>query len=130
MHWKTTRTKVAGIVIRNKKILLVKNKRDNFYYLPGGTLEVGESFEECLKREFKEELNCKIKDVKLLGIPSIGPESSKTRKLMIAINFTLTLIGEPKPNNEIIEIKWANYKETTKLKLPEGVILAIKQVKT
>ncbi|MES2630600.1 MAG: NUDIX hydrolase [Patescibacteria group bacterium] len=39
----------------NNKILVVKEKQD-FWSLPGGGLEHGESAQDCLKREIREEI--------------------------------------------------------------------------
>ncbi len=49
---------VYGILIKNKKILLIKKSRGAYkdmYDLPGGGIEFGEKIEEALKREFIEE---------------------------------------------------------------------------
>lgn len=54
---------VFGILIRNKKILLVKNLYKEFgpiWGIPGGKQNVNETFEQALKREFKEEVNLDI----------------------------------------------------------------------
>jgi 8-oxo-dGTP pyrophosphatase MutT (NUDIX family) len=49
---------VYGILIKDKKILLIKKSRGAYkgmYDLPGGGIKFGEKIEECLKREFIEE---------------------------------------------------------------------------
>ncbi|WP_319202172.1 (deoxy)nucleoside triphosphate pyrophosphohydrolase [uncultured Ilyobacter sp.] len=55
----------AGIIFKNDKILIAKRPYDKKFggkwELPGGKLEVGESIEDCMKRELKEELNISIK---------------------------------------------------------------------
>ncbi|MEK7681066.1 MAG: NUDIX domain-containing protein [Patescibacteria group bacterium] len=59
--WKVKR---AGIIlIKHKKILLIKrNKYGNQYYaMPGGTVEPNESVEQSAKREITEETNLKFK---------------------------------------------------------------------
>jgi len=55
----------AFITDENNKILVVKEKQD-FWSLPGGGLEHGESPEECIKREIKEEIgleNVTVEDI-------------------------------------------------------------------
>ncbi|HSA06217.1 MAG TPA: (deoxy)nucleoside triphosphate pyrophosphohydrolase [Candidatus Gastranaerophilales bacterium] len=51
----------AGIIIKDNKILIAKRKTGKCigasWEFPGGKLEAGETLEECLKRELKEELN-------------------------------------------------------------------------
>ena len=64
---------VDAIVERDDKILLIKRKNEPFkgcWALPGGFIEYGESTEEAVKREIKEEANLEIKIKKLLGVYS------------------------------------------------------------
>ena len=55
--------RVYGILINEKKQVLVSDEyiRGNYYTkFPGGGLELGEGTRECLKREFKEEMDLNI----------------------------------------------------------------------
>ena len=49
------RPSVRGIVIRDGKIAMVHSLKYNYYKFPGGGTEPGESHEETLIREMKEE---------------------------------------------------------------------------
>lgn len=49
-----TRRAVRGIIAHNGKLLMVKNRKGD-YKFPGGGLEKGETVEEALLREIKEE---------------------------------------------------------------------------
>jgi 8-oxo-dGTP diphosphatase len=57
-------TVVCGIILnRRKRVLLTRRANDEFkkkWEFPGGKLEVGESYEECLSREILEELSIKV----------------------------------------------------------------------
>ena len=56
-------TGVYGIYIKDEAVLLIKKSRgpyEGMYDLPGGGIETGETIEECLKREFVEEVGCEI----------------------------------------------------------------------
>lgn len=55
----------AAIIIKNNKILVAK-RRDNQYFknkweFPGGKIEKGETPEECLQREVKEEFDITVR---------------------------------------------------------------------
>jgi ADP-ribose pyrophosphatase YjhB (NUDIX family) len=55
--------RVYGILINDKKQILVSDEfiRGNYYTkFPGGGLEIGEGTRDCLKREFKEEMNLDV----------------------------------------------------------------------
>lgn len=55
--------RVYGILINHQKQVLVSDEfiRGNYYTkFPGGGLEAGEGTRDCLKREFKEEMNLNV----------------------------------------------------------------------
>lgn len=52
--------RVAGIVIRDNKILLQKPTDDTGYAIPGGHVVFGETNAQTLEREFKEEIGADI----------------------------------------------------------------------
>jgi ADP-ribose pyrophosphatase YjhB (NUDIX family) len=58
--------RVAGILIRDDKILLQKPVDDDGYALPGGHVSFGEISEEALIREFREEIGADIKVERLI----------------------------------------------------------------
>ncbi len=55
-----------AVIIRDNKIVLMYRERDNmkYYAFPGGGIEIGETKEECIIREMKEELGINIKPIK------------------------------------------------------------------
>ena len=61
-----------SIIRNNNKILVYERKDDitgeKFFKLVGGCIEFGEKSEDALIREFKEELDLEINDIKLLSI--------------------------------------------------------------
>jgi len=66
---KNIRVRIAAIILNNKnEILLVNHKKNNksYWLFPGGGVEYGETFEQALKRELKEEINLKVKNIKNL----------------------------------------------------------------
>lgn len=57
---------VSGILQNETGVFLIKHPRTNKWELPGGAVELDESLEEALKREYLEETGIKIKDTQLL----------------------------------------------------------------
>ena len=60
----------AFILNKNKQILLIKRKDNSYWALPTGRMERGETLEEAVIREIKEELNLKIRVKNLVGLYS------------------------------------------------------------
>jgi ADP-ribose pyrophosphatase YjhB (NUDIX family) len=60
----------SGVIIVNEQeeILLVFRKDTENWGLLGGYMELGETFEETMRREIREELNTTVKSLKLNGI--------------------------------------------------------------
>lgn len=61
--------RVAGICVQNGKVLLQKPENDDAYAFPGGHAEFGETNEETLKREFREEMGAEtsVGELKWVG---------------------------------------------------------------
>ena len=61
--------RVAGICIKNDKILLQKPINDTAFAFPGGHVTLGETNEQTLMREFREEIDADINvgDLKWVG---------------------------------------------------------------
>jgi len=59
---------VAGIIVKNKKMLLLQRRKNDFlggtYELPGGLIQKGETIKKALIREIKEETGLKILAIK------------------------------------------------------------------
>ena len=68
------------VIIKDDKLLLANDGKDNFYKIPGGKPLSGESLEECALRELKEETGFvgivldKLPTKKLTKKPQTGEE--------------------------------------------------------
>ena len=57
-----------AVIIHRGEILLCKSKDANYYFLPGGHVEFGETLLKALSREIKEELGTTVKSAKFIDI--------------------------------------------------------------
>lgn len=59
----TIRNVARGILVENRRVLLVEvdDGHDRWWILPGGGQEFGETLEECLARECREELDITVR---------------------------------------------------------------------
>ncbi|HIS59400.1 MAG TPA: NUDIX domain-containing protein [Candidatus Faecousia faecipullorum] len=53
--------RVCGILLHEHKILAMQDACSPYYYLPGGRVKLGETAEEAVQRELKEELGISVK---------------------------------------------------------------------
>jgi len=94
---------VVAIICRNREFLLVRDNTD-FWDLPGGFLNNGESPQVGLRRELKEELNARIKILSLIdAVVDVYGESEFCLNLFYEAALLNSRI---RPCNEILEFGW------------------------
>lgn len=121
----------VAALIKNKdgKFLFVKtHKLKDIYTIPGGGIKPGESPEEALKREVKEEVGLEIKKAKLFKIQ----ESMETDEPEQAIFFNyLCDVDNDKvkiDNYEILDFTWVKPSKSLNLKLHDEVRKIVEEV--
>lgn len=92
---------VAGLVSNdNGEILLIKSPRRGWEY-PGGMVEPGETFQEALIREIKEETGVDAEIIGFIGL------CKNVEKDVVNIDFVCKYIGgELTTSNESSNVKW------------------------
>ncbi len=66
--YQTPKVDVRAIVIKEDKILMVREKIDNCWSLPGGWADVGYSPGEVVTKEVWEETGLQVKPTRLIGV--------------------------------------------------------------
>ncbi len=105
----------GSVIIEDGKLLVNKGNKEDFYKLPGGSVEEGiEDLEEACHREAKEENNAEIEIIKPLS-PMILYKNPQTKEKMtiLLIHYLSKLKNskEIKPILPIKESKWININE-------------------
>ncbi len=93
-------------VFKNDQVLLVRDREGDYWTLPGGKKENGESDKDTLYRELKEELPfLKWRNERYLGeFYGITPHSKEYLKVRL---FVADLVGGIiRPGAEVTESKW------------------------
>ncbi|MBC7110388.1 MAG: 8-oxo-dGTP diphosphatase [Archaeoglobi archaeon] len=85
---------VDGVLIEEGRVLLVRRLKEPFkgmWALPGGFVEVGETVEDAVKREVREETGLEVEVEKLVGVYS-DPERDP-RGHVVSVAFLLRRTG-------------------------------------
>lgn len=100
--------KLALVHIRDEQVLFARSRGKSVFYTPGGKREEGETDEEALTREVREELGVDIVAGTLKYLVTIQaqahdhPKGVKVRLTCFEAEF----LGLPSPSSEIAEIRY------------------------
>lgn len=114
-----------GAIIRNNHILMIEHTehatRRSYWVIPGGRREAGESEEECVRREMKEETGLDVEVMALLVDELDAPGRYNQRRKTY---LCLAPVGEPAPGYEpepeaasvycISKVKWFDLQDETR----------------
>jgi ADP-ribose pyrophosphatase YjhB (NUDIX family) len=103
----TPKVDVRAVIFHNGSILLVRERSDSRWTLPGGWADVGESASACVVREAKEETGYDVRVTKLLAVydRSKHPHEPPFPFHVYKMFFLCEIVsGKATRNNEIDEI--------------------------
>jgi len=80
---------VGAIILNDKgEMLVVKSPKWKTYTIPGGHVDVGETIEDALRREVREEVGLDVDVIKMLNVhDAIRPREFISEKHFIFIDF-------------------------------------------
>ena len=101
----TPRIDVRGAVFRDGKLLLVRERMDGGWTMPGGWADVGDIPSEAVEREVWEEAGFEVSAEKLIGVY----DANRTNPMEIFHAYKIVflceiLTGEPRPSNETSDV--------------------------
>ncbi len=118
---------VSAAIFRDGRVLIVRRARPpahGLYTLPGGGVELGETLEQAVIREVREETALKIEPVALAGYRQTIAQDKDGRieRHFVILPFAARwLAGEVSLNEELAEAHWLKPDELAGLKTTEGL---------
>jgi len=94
---------VRALIQYNGKILVCRNKEKNYYFLPGGHIDFGESAESALSRELKEELDVSLKKYSFIGVVEnvYSEDNQKHHEINLVFEVKTDKVRERSKENHI-----------------------------
>ncbi len=82
--------RVAGVLVREGKLLVQREKDGQEYALPGGHVQIGEETADALSREFREEMGAVLHGLRLLWIEECFWSFGGKQAHQIALYYRIT----------------------------------------
>lgn len=100
--------KAAGIIIKDRRLLVTRSKGKTVFVAPGGAVESGETVKQALIRELKEELHICVVEEDLESFGTFHAKAAGTRDKFLRMEvFKVQKWRENiSPNSEVEEIFW------------------------
>lgn len=120
------------LIIENNSILIIKNKNEKFYDVPGGGIEFGETIEEAIARELMEEAGVVAKIDNLIHVQEgFFKHVNGNFYQTIQLFHSGVLISElAQPSEETTEfVGFVQLSELDKYPLPKPAIKAISKLR-
>ena len=118
---------VSAAIFRAERVLIVRlgvPPMQGIYTLPGGGVELGETLEQAVMREVREETGLAIEPLSLAGYRQVIARDSegKIERHFVILPFAARyLAGEISLNAELAEAKWLLPAELSGLRTTEGL---------
>jgi 8-oxo-dGTP pyrophosphatase MutT (NUDIX family) len=106
LYWRFARGMTLGVravvLDGDNRVFLVKHSYVSGWHLPGGGVEVGETFMEALRRELVEEGRIELAEEPVLHGLFFNGHVSRRDHVAVYVVRRFTQDGLPEPNHEII----------------------------
>ncbi len=124
---------VGGVVISNGRVLLIRRGNpplEGEWSIPGGTLEVGETLPEAVKRELAEEAGIEVRVGELIEALErifLDPDS-RTKYHFVILDYLCDMKGgTAKAGSDATEVAWATEVELDKYGLSAAATRVIQK---
>jgi 8-oxo-dGTP diphosphatase len=131
---------VGGVIIDNGRALLIRRGSEPLrgeWSIPGGTLELGESLQEGVARELREETGLQVRVLELIEVfDRIFPDDvsrSSERKPQPRFHFVIVdylcerIGGEPRAGSDVTHVAFATEDQLSQYHLTETATRVLKK---
>lgn len=99
---------IDAILQKGPKILMIRRKKDPFkgmLALPGGFVNEGETVEDAVRREVREETSLEIEPIDILGVYS-DPHRDPRMHTMTVVFVSIITGGKEKAEDDAASLEW------------------------
>jgi 8-oxo-dGTP diphosphatase len=131
---------VGGVIVDRDRTVLIRRGTEPLlgrWSIPGGTIEIGETIEEAVRRELREETGLEVRVLELIELfdrvyLEDGAASSQGKKKpryhFIIADYLCELVGgEPRAGSDVTDLAFAREDELGKFHLTEKATSVLKK---
>ncbi len=131
---------IGGVIIDQGRTLLIRRGSEPLlgeWSIPGGTLELGESLEEGVARELREETGIEVRVLELIevfdrvylgdGSTNAAPKPRPRFHFVIADYLCERISGEPRAGSDVTDVAFASEGELSRFHLTETATRVVKK---
>jgi mutator protein MutT len=114
---------VGGVVVKEGRVLLARRGKEPLYgrwVVPGGTVELGETLEQALVREMREETGLHVEPVEVLTVfDRIQRDGERVVYHYVIVDYLCRwLDGEARAASDALDVAWAGPADLPAYDLP------------
>ena len=124
---------VGGLIFDAQRVLLVERGKEplkGYWSLPGGLVETGESLEDAVRREVREETGLEVEPLSLFEVfERILPDAAgKTEYHYVLIDYLCKPVGgRLQASSDVSSVAWVLEAELANYRLTEGTLAVVER---
>lgn len=131
---------VGGVIVDRGRTVLIRRGTEPLrgeWSIPGGTIEIGETLEDAVRRELREETGLAVRVLELIELfdriymenaASSAQDKKKPRYHYVIADYLCELIGgEPRAGSDVTDLAFAREDELAKFRLTEKATSVLKK---
>lgn len=130
---------VGGVIVDRGRTVLIRRGTEPLlgqWSIPGGTIEIGETIEEAVRRELREETGLDVRVLDLIELfdriylenGTTSSQEKKPRYHFVIADYLCELVGgEPRAGSDVTDLAFAREEELGKFQLTEKATSVVKK---